>query len=107
MSSILTLGAFEIRLGYNMSNAAMHYLKRRPNKKVRKSILARDNYTCRYCGNKINKGEITIDHIHPHSRGGLTVYHNLVAACKICNSLKNDKTPEEAGLVLLPVERYR
>ena len=36
----------------------------------------------------------------PRSRGGETIWQNLVTACSRCNSRKGDRTPEEAGLKL-------
>jgi hypothetical protein len=55
-------------------------------------VLKRDNYTCTYCG---SKNRLTMDHVHPVSRGGNHVEENLVTACQSCNSSKNSKTVEE------------
>jgi 5-methylcytosine-specific restriction endonuclease McrA len=59
--------------------------------------LKRDENTCAYCGTKKN---ITIDHILPRSRGGKNEWLNLVACCTSCNRFKNDRTPEEADMML-------
>ncbi len=64
----------------------------------RKNILARDEYTCQYCG--VSKIPLTIDHIHPKGKGGSDTWENLVAACRSCNQKKGDRTPEESGLTL-------
>ena len=56
------------------------------------NIKIRDNYTCAYCGNKFNKNKLTIDHIHPSSKGGQSEWLNCVTACKPCNHNKSDKT---------------
>lgn len=64
----------------------------------RSEILRRDGYTCAYCG---DLAADTIDHIIPKSRGGGDTWGNLTAACKPCNSAKDNKTPEEAGMKLL------
>lgn len=56
-------------------------------------ILARDNYTCQYCG--AAGVPLACDHIIPKSRGGLTHPENLVAVCKSCNSSKGVKTLEQ------------
>jgi hypothetical protein len=45
--------------------------------------------------------ELTLDHVFPRSRGGLSSWENLVAACKSCNRRKADRTPEEAEMPLL------
>lgn len=67
----------------------------------RTAILARDAYTCQYCGLALPAGRLTIDHVLPQSRGGGWSWTNLVAACPVCNALKADRTPQEAGMALL------
>jgi len=67
----------------------------------RRGILARDRYTCQYCGTQPGKQVLTIDHVLPRSRGGKTIWNNVVAACKRCNGKKGNRTPEEAGMKLL------
>lgn len=90
-------GAFEapsvIRLRYKVSRPIPEL------KLTRKNILARDNYTCQYCGQK--GGELTVDHVVPKKMGGKTDWDNLVCCCKRCNSKKKDKTPKQAGMQLL------
>lgn len=66
----------------------------------RKNILARDHYSCQYCDKKLPPAELTLDHIHPQSKGGRDTWDNLVACCSPCNKKKADKTPEEAGMML-------
>ena len=67
----------------------------RPN---RRNIFLRDNYSCAYCKKQLNTEELSIDHILPKSRGGKDTWDNLVTACKTCNCVKGDRTPEEAGM---------
>jgi len=68
----------------------------------RHNLVLRDRYTCQYCGKLLkNPKDRTIDHIVPKSRGGKTVWTNVVLCCKKCNLKKGDRTPEEAGLKLL------
>jgi len=64
----------------------------------RKSILARDDHTCQYCGEA--RGALTIDHVIPKDRGGRTEWGNLVCCCTRCNNLKGNRTPEEASMRL-------
>lgn len=66
----------------------------------RKSILMRDRYTCQYCRQPFMPKQLTLDHVIPRSRGGQNSWTNLVAACFKCNNLKQDRTPEEAGMFL-------
>ena len=47
------------------------YMIRRPRPRVkltRKEIFIRDEHTCQYCGRR--SSDLTLDHIHPRSRGG-------------------------------------
>lgn len=56
----------------------------------RKNILLRDRNTCQYCGVVMNSGELTLDHVQPRSRGGLSTWENLVACCHTCNRRKGN-----------------
>lgn len=67
----------------------------------RRGILERDNYTCQYCGNRFPEKQLNLDHVFPESRGGKSNWQNLVCSCLTCNSLKADRTPQEAGMRLL------
>ncbi len=67
----------------------------------RKNVLLRDRYTCQFCGRVFPAHQLTLDHVIPRSRSGHTDWDNLVACCHICNNLKGDRLPEEAGLKLL------
>ena len=62
----------------------------------RRSIFVRDHHRCQYCGAAAEN----IDHVIPRSRGGLHVWENVVAACRPCNSRKEDRSVHDAGLVL-------
>ena len=78
----------------------MLYYIRRPFKEVpltRKNVILRDRGTCQYCG---RSGD-TVDHIFPRSRGGRESWENFVCACANCNRMKNNRTPDEAGMKLL------
>jgi 5-methylcytosine-specific restriction endonuclease McrA len=67
---------------------------------TRRNIFKRDRYTCQYCGRQPGSEELTIDHILPRSRGGVSTWDNCVLACVDCNSRKADRTPAEVGLHL-------
>ena len=71
----------------------------------RENILARDNYTCQYCGKSagelgIRKRDLEVDHVLPESRGGAWAWENLVTSCGNCNRAKSNRTPDEAGMTL-------
>lgn len=56
---------------------------------LRWAVWERDNYTCHYCG---SRRRLTIDHVIPECRGGLTVARNLVTACASCNGHKGSRS---------------
>ena len=64
---------------------------------TRRGVFARDAWTCQYCG----RAAENVDHVLPRSRGGEHTWENVVAACRSCNSRKEDRTPDEAGMDLL------
>ena len=79
----------------------MKYSVRRPMPQLRlsrHSILARDKFTCQYCGAKGK--EMTIDHVVPKWAGGPHSWDNLVCCCRRCNLKKADKTPAQAHMKL-------
>lgn len=60
---------------------------------LRTMVFERDDYTCRYCGERGKRLEC--DHVFPVARGGDSTPDNLAAACIQCNRSKRDKTVEE------------
>jgi len=71
----------------------------------RKNILIRDRNTCQYCERLLPAAELTLDHVRPRSRGGESIWENLVACCHRCNNRKGDRMPEEAGMRLTRAPR--
>jgi 5-methylcytosine-specific restriction endonuclease McrA len=65
------------------------------------NVMQRDDHTCQYCGQRLPRRELTIDHVVPRARGGKTKWDNVVAACRQCNGCKGNLLPSEAGLTLL------
>jgi 5-methylcytosine-specific restriction endonuclease McrA len=61
----------------------------------RKNILLRDRNSCQYCGVVLSAGELTLDHVLPRSRGGLSTWENLVACCHGCNRRKGNSLLHE------------
>jgi 5-methylcytosine-specific restriction endonuclease McrA len=62
---------------------------------TRFNVFLRDRFTCQYCG---DNQDLTFDHLIPRSRGGLTRWENVVAACAPCNLLKGGQMPERAKM---------
>lgn len=67
----------------------------------RRNVYIRDRFVCQYCGNKFDEKDLTLDHIIPKSKGGLTTWENCVACCVNCNIKKKNKTLNEANMKLL------
>ena len=65
----------------------------------RRALFARDRWRCQYCGTE--SGKLTLDHVVPRSRGGESVWENVVTACAPCNLRKGNRSLEESGLHLL------
>ena len=68
-----------------------------------RAIKSRDRHLCRYCGERVNwadkKSRLsgTYDHVDPD---GDNSFSNVVVACRRCNGIKKDRTPEQAGMPL-------
>lgn len=69
----------------------------------RHNLYARDGSRCQYCGRRFPTAELSLDHVVPLSRGGKTDWDNVVCACLKCNVRKGNRTPDEAGMVLVKV----
>jgi hypothetical protein len=69
----------------------------------RAMVFARDRHICAYCGGRFNASALEMEHVTPSSRGGATVWQNVVAACRACNQRKGNRTPESSGMRLLYV----
>lgn len=53
------------------------------------------NGLCYYCGKKFAYKKLTMDHLVPLARGGLSNKDNLVPSCKACNTKKKAMLPLE------------
>lgn len=66
---------------------------RNPSTRLRFEVLARDKFTCRFCGASPAKDPsvtLHIDHIVPWSKGGETSLDNLQTLCAKCNLGKSN-----------------
>lgn len=59
-------------------------------------VFRRDHFKCQYCGlDGLHRFEnwliLTVDHVHPHSKGGARIMNNLVTACQPCNLIKGKR----------------
>ena len=66
---------------------------------TRFNVFLRDSFECQYCGDGFPAHDLTFDHVIPRSRGGLTSWINVVAACGPCNLRKGSKLPRECNML--------
>ena len=78
---------FEMRLPSVVSLKTYVKASRRP-AFTRFNVFLRDRFTCQYCG---GGDDLTFDHVIPRSKGGMTTWENVVAACSPCNLRKADR----------------
>ena len=84
----------------------LKYHVKRPTPQLRlsrRSIFARDHFTCQYCG-LVGK-ELTLDHVIPRRNGGPSTWENLVTCCRKCNTKKGDRSLQQSGMHLRKVPR--
>jgi 5-methylcytosine-specific restriction endonuclease McrA len=79
--------------------------KSKPIRYSKDNVFARDRGECQYCGLKLKRKDITLDHVIPRAQGGTTSWENIVVACDTCNQKKRDKTPHQAGMKLLSLPK--
>jgi 5-methylcytosine-specific restriction endonuclease McrA len=80
----------------------VHYVRvpRAVQRKIsRRALFARDGWRCVYCGT--TNGRLTLDHVVPRSRGGDSVWENVVTSCAPCNLRKGNRSLEEARMTLV------
>jgi 5-methylcytosine-specific restriction endonuclease McrA len=69
----------------------------------RRALFARDGWRCMYCGT--TSGRLTLDHVVPRSRGGDSVWENVVTSCAPCNMRKGNRLPDEISMTLRKLPR--
>jgi 5-methylcytosine-specific restriction endonuclease McrA len=69
----------------------------------RRALFARDGWRCVYCGT--GGGRLTLDHVVPRSRGGDSVWENVVTSCAPCNLRKGDRLLDEVKMELRSAPR--
>jgi len=62
---------------------------------TRRAVFARDDWECQYCGARTS---LTVDHVIPRSKGGLSSWENIVASCAPCNRRKGDRLPHKINM---------
>jgi 5-methylcytosine-specific restriction endonuclease McrA len=69
----------------------------------RRALFARDDWRCVYCGTA--SGRLTLDHVVPRSRGGDSVWENVVTSCAPCNLRKGNRLLHEISMELRVLPR--
>jgi hypothetical protein len=62
---------------------------------VQQKIYAADGFECMYCGARMGKSLLTIDHFVPLEKGGKNDSSNYLTACRKCNKDKANMEPQE------------
>src|SRR6267378_1341684 len=52
-----------------------------------------------------SNGRLTLDHVVPRSKGGESIWENVVTACAPCNLRKGDRSLDQVGMVLKTLPR--
>jgi hypothetical protein len=62
-------------------------------------VRERAHFACEYCGvtETDSGGELTVDHFHPQTLGGIDDPANLLYCCNRCNQYKRDYWPKRAA----------
>ena len=73
---------------------------------VKKSVSRGEHFRTRRelspaSGRKCDRSDLTLDHVIPRSRGGTSIWTNIVLACVKCNMKKGDKLLSEMSMKLL------
>lgn len=84
-------------------------LPRQDVKLNRRNIFARDRNRCLYCGGHFPTSELSLDHVKPRSKGGVSTWENMVCCCVRCNARKGGQTPAGAQMTMVrkPVKPTR
>lgn len=62
---------------------------------TRRNIYLRDEFRCQYCGEKFPPSSLSLDHVHPRSKGGKLTWTNTVCSCHACNHKKGSNLPQD------------
>lgn len=104
-----SIGAVMLRFAITATDAYLDFLMRtRANERavpptqrirfaesLRQDIRRRQGSLCMYCGVRLSRGNLHIDHIFPVEHGGSNDAGNLQALCASCNTRKGVQTDRE------------
>ena len=67
---------------------------------TRFNVFLRDKFICQYCLNSFKVEHLTFDHVIPRSKGGKTIWSNVVTSCRRCNTLNGNRLLSKIGFNL-------
>lgn len=73
------------------ASKSRYKIKQRDDKTQNYNLLLKERKTCPYCGSRLTKDNLVIDHMDPVAKNGAHSQTNLVACCIPCNQKKRDK----------------
>lgn len=65
------------------------------------NIYLRDGNMCQFCGERLPRSELNLDHVIPRCLGGKTNWENVVTSCIPCNRRKGMHAPNQVGMKLI------
>ena len=89
--------SIELKMPSVISLKKYVHMDRRP-AFTRFNVFLRDAFSCQYCGGAFQAEALTFDHIIPRSKGGRTMWDNVVTACEPCNLKKGHRLPRESKM---------
>ncbi len=98
---VIRTPTFHIRIPWVVQLLYFDQMPRHEVRFTRKNIYYRDKNRCQYCGGKFAIKDLNLDHVIPLSRGGRSIWDNVVCCCLECNTRKGNRLPVEAGIRLL------
>ena len=54
-------------------------------------LIERDGSSCVWCGRRLWRGDLTVEHVVPRSRGGHLTAENALVACRSCNRRRGSR----------------
>ena len=54
-------------------------------------LVQRDGPGCVWCGRELWRGDLTLEHVVPRSRGGHMIAENALIACRRCNRRRGSR----------------
>ncbi len=60
---------------------------------LRRRLSEAQNHRCCYCGTRMTRRTVTLEHVQARTHGGRSTFENCVAACYSCNTERGIQRP--------------